>query len=174
MLMVRQRGCPGDRTGEAWDTTEVLLNEADLPEMPAQDFLLYRRTLRQFECGNCQSVYERVTGCVEQGETTLAVYFADCHRHTSGPEIWFEVSVGSWSAPEVEDHVTFGCRVGEIEDGSESASLFDVQHRQGGMWGVGLSRDQALQHPWLPLFWQVVDAVLLHDPQVAAYRLEGA
>ena len=42
------------------------------------------------------------------------------------------------------------------------------------LWGKKLSRDEALAHPWLPDFWEVVDFVLLTDPDVRRHIYDSA
>ena len=42
------------------------------------------------------------------------------------------------------------------------------------LYGERLDREQALKHPWLGEFWEVVDLVLLSDPTVRPYLQPGA
>jgi hypothetical protein len=85
--------------------------------------------------------------------------------------------LGAWIEDDVSDHVTFGCRVGAVADQVEpAASLVQaaVPFSDGPLWGRKLSRDEALAHPWLPEFWEVVDFVLLTDPDVRRHVYDAA
>jgi hypothetical protein len=42
------------------------------------------------------------------------------------------------------------------------------------LWGKKLLRDEALAHPWLGDFWEVVDFVLLTDPDVRQHVYDSA
>ena len=112
------------------DTEAVLLDETDLPDVDADDYVLYQRKLGKFQCDDCGTTYDRVVGNVEHEGQTPAVYFADCHRHEDGPQIWMDIILGSWGPLEVEDHVTFACGVGVVEGGKEGATLLDVNGRE--------------------------------------------
>jgi hypothetical protein len=41
------------------------------------------------------------------------------------------------------------------------------------LFGERLDREQALKHPWIGEFWEVVDLVLLSDPTVHPYLDPG-
>jgi hypothetical protein len=42
-------------------------------------------------------------------------------------------------------------------------------YSQSPFWGIKLSRDEALAHPRIDEFWEIVDYVLLTDPVVHAH-----
>ncbi len=72
----------------------------------------------------------------------------------------------------MDDHVTFGCRVGPVENSPEPAATLVqacLDGSSGPLHGAVLSREQGLAHPHLPVFWEVVDFVLANDPTVNAH-----
>jgi hypothetical protein len=116
-------------------------------------------------CHECGGEHDSVNGFLLRDGSAYAVYFAAWYPHKS--EAWIDVAIGSWEPPDYADHVTFGCRIGYVESQSESAS--SLVH--GGqvlsdspMFGQKLNRDEALAHPWLNSFWEVVDWLILNDP----------
>jgi hypothetical protein len=102
-----------------------------------------------------------------------AVCFANCYHHTDQPhDAWVDVILGSWGTDAIDDHVTFGCRVGPVENSPKPSGTL-VQACLDGwsspIHGTVLSREQGLAHPQLPRFWEVVDFVLANDPTVNAH-----
>jgi hypothetical protein len=97
--------------------------------------------------------------------TAYAVYYADWYPHTR--EAYLDITLGPWSEPEYPDQVTFGCRIGHV-DGQEEPAASLVQ---GGalrsdhpMFGAKLDREDALGHPRLREFWDLVDWLIVNDP----------
>ena len=91
-------------------------------------------------------------------------------RHDHGsPEAWVDVILGTFDAQDFTDHVSFGCRVGPVAGQAETAASLVAAATPYGpspMFGQKLSRDSALVHPWLPAFWNIVDFLLIEDPDV--------
>lgn len=83
-------------------------------------------------------------------------------------DAYFDVIIGSWGANDNAGHVTFGCRVGPVEDGSIGATLIDPVFGQSGapIHGRVISRAEGLTHPMLAEFWEIIDFVLVNDPTV--------
>lgn len=121
-------------------------------------------------CDHCGEPMTRVKAFVYRDGDAHAVYFASCYHH-DGHEVFID-AVFSPTWEDETDHVTFGCRVGPVEGHPESAaSLVPAAQAFGdsALFGHRLSRDEALGHPLLPEFWELVDHVLLHDRVVSAH-----
>jgi hypothetical protein len=91
------------------------------------------------------------------------------HNH-GVDEAWIDVIFGSFEDQARKDErVTFGCRVGPVR-GSEEPAATAVQaaipYGDTPTFGHKLSRDEALAHPRLPDFWQVVDFLLEREPAI--------
>jgi hypothetical protein len=131
---------------------------------------LGERQVRQYECSCCAEPVERVWNFVLRGDDAHAVYFANCYHHRDqSHEVWIDVILGTWGGDAVDDHVTFGCRVGPVADRPEPAATLVQAGLDGSdvrIHGVLLSREDGLEHPRLPEFWAVVDFVLANDPAV--------
>jgi hypothetical protein len=98
-----------------------------------------------------------------------AVCYAALHHHDGTREAWLDLVIGTWGEGQVTDHVTFGCRVGPIENQEEpAASLVSaaIPYGDSPIFGAKLSRDEALAHSWLSEFWEMVDFILINDPDV--------
>ncbi|MEU3645610.1 hypothetical protein AB0E59_19670 [Lentzea sp. NPDC034063] len=134
---------------------------------------LGERQARQYECGCCNAPIERVWNFVHRDGKAHAVYFANSYHHQDQPhETWIDVILGTWGADVVDDHVTFGCRVGPVVDSpAPAATLVQacMDGSTGPVHGTVLSREDGLAHPRLPEFWEVVDFVLANDPTVNSH-----
>lgn len=126
------------------------------------------RQVKEFICDHCGGPSQRVTGFIHRDNNALAVYFASCYHH-GGHEVWIDVVLSPTWAEDVDDRETFGCRVGPIDNpGDLGSSLVTGASAfpDSPTFGRKLTRDQALQHPRLPEFWEIVDHVLSRDPLV--------
>jgi len=136
------------------------------------------RSLRRthaLTCANCGAA-TRITGYLETEDGPYAPYFAELHRDQGRPEVWIDVILGTWGREGAVsmDHVTFACRVGDVEDQTRpGATLVRAIGNDHPMQGVCLSREQALTHPWLPAFWEAVDFILAADDQVKGHLARG-
>lgn len=120
-------------------------------------------------CDHCGQPMTRVTSFVTQHGDAHAVCFASCYHHEDGHEVWLDVVFSPTWGEDPSDRVSFGCRVGPVEGQPEpAASLVAAAAAwpDSEMFGTRLSRDDALAHPLLRGFWQVVDHVLVHEPVV--------
>ncbi len=127
--------------------------------------MIGERDVVERTCGGCGRTYDRVRGYVYRDGDAHAVYFAECHGHPAH-EVWIDVILGSWGEDDYADHVTFACRVS-----AAGASAVDAPAATSGrspMFGLKLGREAALVHRALPLFWDVVDLVVLSDESVRA------
>ena len=131
------------------------------------------RTVAAKSCTSCGRDYTLVKGFIFRGEDPNSVFFAALHDH-DGHEAWIDVILGTFGSDDFTDHITFGCRVGAVADQNEPASTLVAAAQpfgQSSLFGRKLSRDEALEHPWLPLFWEISDFVLLADPDVRRHVL---
>lgn len=129
------------------------------------------RDVRFDECTHCQQPMTRIAGFVLKDGGAHAIYFATCYHH-DGHEVWIDVVFSPTWDDTSDDRVTFGCRVGPIEGQPEgAASLVPAaqNRRESRTFGYKLTRDEALLHPQLAEFWEVVDYVLLRDPDVSEH-----
>jgi hypothetical protein len=86
--------------------------------------------------------------------------------------VWIDVILGTLGGDTIDDHVTFGCRVGPVADSPEPAPTLVQACLDGSgakIHGVLLPREDGLAHPRLPEFWAVVDFVLTNDPTLNAH-----
>lgn len=127
------------------------------------------RQVRNNTCPECGADYTTVNGFVRRDGNARAAYFAACHKHQGVKEVWIDVILGTWGQDRPDDHVTFGCRVGPVEGQVEPAATLVAAASvlpSDPLFGRKLSREEALPHPWLKEYWQVVDYLLLNDPTI--------
>lgn len=124
------------------------------------------RQVRQFVCGCCNTPADRTWANVYDGDAALAVYYASCYHHRGVHEAWIDAILGTWGHNRFDDHITFGCRVGPVENSpAPAATLVDggAAAPDSPVFGQKLSREEGLNHPRLVQFWRVVDTILEHD-----------
>lgn len=122
-------------------------------------------------CADCGVPQTRITGLVLRDGDAYAVYFASCYHH-GGHEVWIDAIFSPSWADDVDDHYTFGCRVGPIEGHDEpAASMVDAAsiHSDSTLFGRKLSREEGLAHPQVAEFWNLVDFLLANDPDIAVH-----
>ncbi|KQX69888.1 hypothetical protein [Angustibacter sp. Root456] len=114
------------------------------------------------DCGGRRKFYsgEVLSPDVE----TVAVFLTYLYEHDGDREVFIDAVFGTWGADAADDHETFGARTGRIE-GTEGdvSSLVTGGHQapdDADVLGVRLTREHAMNHPLLPLFWQVNDLLL--------------
>lgn len=126
------------------------------------------RKVAEFDCPDCGEPSRRVWGFILRDGDAHAIFFASCYHH-GGDEAWIDVILSPTWADDVDDHETFGCRVGPIEGQEEpGASLVTggAEAPDSELFGHKLTRDEALEHPRLDDFWEVIDHILAEDPLV--------
>ncbi|KQY32397.1 MULTISPECIES: hypothetical protein [Nocardia] len=140
------------------ETTELA---ADLDE----------RQFARYECPCCDEPIERTWNMITRDGIAYAAYFANSYHHTGqAHDTWIDVILGTWDSDTADDHVTFGCRVGPVQNNPNPAATLVQACLDGSaddVHGVVLSRADGLVHPRLPEFWSVVDYVLANDPTVS-------
>jgi hypothetical protein len=123
-------------------------------------------------CDQCGADYRVVTGFVYRDGVAFAVHKSALHHHDGADEAWIDVILGSWSGGGVDDHVTFGCRVGPFGAGGTNACALvpaAAVYSDAPIFGHKLDRDAALAHPALADFWTVVDFLMHEDPDVSRH-----
>lgn len=126
-------------------------------------------TIEKKDCRGCGRHYPLVKSFVVREQSAVAITFAALHAHEGVREAWIDGVLGSFADEGANDRVTFGCRVGPVEGQEDpAASLVQAAEPYGdtSFWGRKLTRDEALVHPRLSDFWEVVDFVLVSDPVV--------
>lgn len=76
---------------------------------------------------------------------------------------------GTFGELDHSDHETFGCRVGPVQGQVEpAATTVDAAqpYDDSPFWGRKLTREEALDHPGVGEFWDVVDFILVSEPLV--------
>ncbi|MER7333676.1 MULTISPECIES: hypothetical protein [unclassified Micromonospora] len=117
----------------------------------------------------CCGQPSRHTWCmVTRDRLPYAVFFAACYNHAGVRESWIDVVFGTWGRDaDYDDHLTFGCRFGPGA-GSDlpGATAVDAASvaPDSPLYGYKLTRAEALAHPKLSEFWEVIDFVVATDP----------
>lgn len=125
-------------------------------------------------CSSCGQRYLLVTSFLTSAGAAYAVAKTALHDH-DGHEAWFDVMLGTWNEG-ADDHTTFGCRVGRVAGSPDpAATAVDAAQPYGAspFWGHKLSRSEALAHPRLHDFWDVVDFLLISDPTINHHVYHG-
>lgn len=121
-------------------------------------------------CDCCGGASRRTWCMVTRDGAPYAVFFASCYDHGGERESWIDVVFGTWGqGTEYDDHLTFGCRFGPVQ-GSDLSAATAVDAASvapdSPLFGRKLSRAEALAHPRVREFWDVVDFVVGADPLV--------
>jgi hypothetical protein len=104
------------------------------------------RNVRDEACDLCHRPYRRLTLFLHRNGDPHAICHVALHRHDGKPEAWFDCILGSWIEGDPSDHVSFGCRVGEVAGQSEpAASLVEAavpfsDRRSAARLRLGLAR----------------------------------
>lgn len=132
------------------------------------------RNVEDRVCRDCASTYRLLRLFVHRDGDAHAICHVALHRHDGKPEAWFDCILGSWDDDDPE-RVTFGCRVGQVVGQTEPAATLvqaAVPYSDKPLWGHKLSRDEALTHPRLNEFWEVVDFILTTENDVNSHVYE--
>jgi hypothetical protein len=144
-----------------------------MSRMPSSHFTFDGEPIRQDEeCAECGRSYRLIKTFILLDSHAYAIAYTALHRHSTIHEAWIDVILGHFGENTSDDHITFGCRVGPIEGQNEpAASLVTaaIPYGASSIWGQKLTREQAIQHPRLKEFWEVVDHLLLSDPEIHAH-----
>ncbi|MDE3724568.1 hypothetical protein PWG71_24525 [Nocardiopsis sp. N85] len=127
-------------------------------------------------CDHCGSEHLRICGFLNNEHGAFAIYYASLYDHGGVHETYVDVVMDDvWNGSPLEPspkRTTFGCRVGPVEGAPVPAcSLVQAArfHEGDPFHGDRLDRDRALPHPWPPLFWETMDHLLEHEPDVHAH-----
>lgn len=127
-------------------------------------------------CAECGRTYRLIKAFITRHGSAYAIAFVALHRHRSIREAWIDVIFGTFGENATHGHITFGCRVGPVEGQAEpAASLVTgaIPYGDQVIWGGKLTRDQALVHPRLPEFWEIVDYLLVNDDEIHSHVYDG-
>ena len=120
-----------------------------------------RSTSRCADCGGERVLY---TGAAERGEVTVAVFAAFLYDHPGNPEVFTDVTFGSWGeGADYADHLTFGSRTGFLDEHPHFASSLvtgGAMAPDTALVGHKVTRDEALGHQRLDEFWEISDRIL--------------
>ncbi|OKI65587.1 hypothetical protein A6A27_24770 [Micromonospora sp. CB01531] len=119
-------------------------------------------------CECCGQPSRRTWCMVTRDGLPYGVFFAACYNHDGVAESWIDVVFGTWGQDtDYDDHLTFGCRFGPGA-GSDlpGATAVDAASvaPDDPLYGHKLTRAEALAHPKLSEFWDVIDFVVATDP----------
>lgn len=116
----------------------------------------------------CGGEYDHVTGFIDDGDTSVAAYFAYCHGHPEH-EAGIDAVMGTWGQNRHDDHVMFSCLLRAAEGAMAVDSSVAIEPgATDAILGRRLTREEALAHPWIARFWQVVDVIAAEDAAVRA------
>ena len=113
-------------------------------------------------CEDCQRECVLVKGFVYRAKVAHAVYIAACHDHVDGREAVIDVVLGTFGHGAVDDHVTFGARVGGQSAVVDAAATYG----DSAIFGHKLDREAALSHERFPEYQEVVDFIVREDVSV--------
>lgn len=107
----------------------------------------------------------------------LGVYHAWVYDHDP-VEVYVDMTFGGVGQETATDRVTFGTRYGPVHGQDEPACSLVTGAEQApesarAWYGQRLTREQALGHPLLGTFWEVVDEVLDHIAKESEPAHEG-
>jgi hypothetical protein len=123
-----------------------------------------------FTCDDCGATATRFAAYIYDDSTMTRVswYLASCYNHNDRHEAYIDAVLGTWVPEDSDDHVTFSCRVGSVENSDMPAcTLVDARRGPDQTFkGRTMTREEGLSHPRLGDFWNVVDTVLANDINV--------
>jgi len=129
------------------------------------------REVKRSSCVTCGDDFVLVTGFLSKNDEAHAAYVAQCHVHDCEPEVQMQVLLGGFNDDSFDDHVTIGCTVTAADADNLSVEIGEDPPGYGSsaIWGRRLGRAEAVVHPLLPAFREVVDFVLANDREVDAH-----
>lgn len=116
-------------------------------------------------------------GFVYDGETPLAVYFAEAGGMSSKPVVLFGIAIGKWEGEtKREDRaiLAFGCskREGELE--MEPTIPYLLAYPEFAMLGEKVQPEEAAGHAEFQRAQDIIDAVVDQDPRFSHLRPDNA
>lgn len=133
-------------------------------------FLDGESTIQQDTCHDCGAQYTLVKSFVLDEVGPHAIGFSALHVHDGAFEAWIDVIFGRFEGDaESDNRTTFGCRVGPVDNSPDPAATAvqaAIPYAESASFGHKLNREEALAHPRIGDFWDVVDFLLEHEPAV--------
>ncbi|GAA3954268.1 hypothetical protein GCM10023085_40950 [Actinomadura viridis] len=132
-------------------------------------------TIQDSTCDCCGGQRRQSRGFVHKEEVgKYAIFFATCYHHQNVHEAWIDVIFDEeWGGEHLsgpcERRVTFGCRVGPVQNSPLPACTLvnaAAAAPDQPFFGHKLSREEALSHPLLKENWEVVDHLLEAEPML--------
>jgi hypothetical protein len=123
-------------------------------------------------CAQCGRTYRLIKSFVTRGGDAHAIAITALHRHDNQSEAWIDVILGTFGENSSDDHITFGCRVGPVVGQAEPAATLvtaAIPYADSPVWGRKLSREEALVHLRLSDCWEVVDFLLVSEPETRTH-----
>ncbi|MCI0583153.1 MAG: hypothetical protein L0227_09740 [Chloroflexi bacterium] len=124
------------------------------------------RTLESQRCPKCGEVYDLVTGFIVDQTRVWAGYRAMCHGHPAHAA-WIDVILGELLEVNADSNLTFACEL--RSDGAMALDAPQTIANVPSVWGRQLSREEALGHPSVAVFWRMVDVISEGDNSVRAH-----
>ena len=129
------------------------------------------RIVEDHHCDACGHDYRSIVDFLLRDGDAWAIVRAQLHRHDGDAITYVQATFGSLWDEAATDKVTFASRIGPVEGytGNE-ARLLDADGADGAdasVVGERLTRERALEHALLPDFWELLDWLALHDPDIA-------
>lgn len=140
--------------------------------MPSRLVLDGEPNRQDLACAECGRNYRLIKAFIRRDGDAYAIAFTALHKHAADDEAWIDVILGTFAENTTDDHLTFGCRVGRIDGQIQPAATLvagAIAYGDEPLWGQKLTREQALVHPRLHEYWEVVDFVLVGDPEIHSH-----
>jgi hypothetical protein len=121
---------------------------------------------RHATCACCGRRTTRLTRFVTRDGDAFAVYLVMYTEGHEDRDAWALVGLGRWGedAPPETGRAAFALRLW-LADDSYKVSVVDAEHApwDTGFLGRRLSREEALQHPWLEEVFALSDQMVVRD-----------
>lgn len=134
------------------------------------------RVVEDHYCDACGHDYRSIVDFLLRDGDAWAIVRAQLHRHDGDAITYVQATFGSLWDEHATDKVTFASRIGPVEGyGGNEAGLLDAEEVEAGssVFGAQLTREQALEHPRVTEFWELLDWLALEDPDIAENVAHG-
>jgi hypothetical protein len=117
------------------------------------------------KCPNCKQAYVQMTNEIYLDFTREEIYcvvFQEFHAHRTEKSAYVDATFGKFETDNEPGHITFTAQYSETDDGMAWGLL--KSPRVSEFLGKRLSRTEALKHPKITAFWDIIDFISLNDP----------